>query len=99
MSEPQAVQVFNHTAAGVLEIAWSDGMTGIFAHRLLRESCRCAYCLASARRGQPIVASDGTRILDIEPWGGNTLRLVFNDGHGRGIFPFDYLRTLLIPGA
>lgn len=99
MREPGAVQISNHMASGMLEIAWTDGMTNIFSHRLLRESCRCAHCLAAARGGNPVVAGDGTRILGIEPWGGNTVRLVFNDGHGRGIFPFDYLRALAASGA
>jgi DUF971 family protein len=95
----RAIGVFNHAATGMLEIAWSDGTTGILAHGMLRESCRCAHCLALARKGSPVVAGDGMRILSIEPWGGNTLRLVFSDGHGRGIFPFDYLRELAVSGA
>jgi DUF971 family protein len=99
MSEPPHVlEVCNHHATGMLEIAWSDGVTGILAHRVLRESCRCAHCTADMRRGQPVRASDGTRIVSIEALGGSMLQLVFNDGHQRGIYPLAYLRALAAPG-
>ncbi|OGA46839.1 MAG: hypothetical protein A3G25_03530 [Betaproteobacteria bacterium RIFCSPLOWO2_12_FULL_63_13] len=96
-SAVQPLEICNHGAAGMLEIAWSDGMTGIMAHRLLREACRCAYCTAAARGGVPVLAKTGIRITAVEPYGNNTLRLGFNDGHQRGLYPFDYLRSLAAP--
>lgn len=93
----QPLEVSNHGAAGVLEIAWSDGLTGRMAHRLLREACRCAHCTAGARGGVPVHAETGIRITAVEPYGNNTLRLSFDDGHQRGLYPFDYLRSLAAP--
>ena len=95
--EIQPIGVCNHAATGMLEIDWSDGMTGIMTHRLLREACRCAHCTAAARGGEPVQAETGIRITDVEPWGNNTLRLSFDDGHQRGLYPFDYLRSLVAP--
>jgi len=91
---PRAIEVRNHGATGMLEIEWSDGLTGILAHRFLRECCRCAECTAGMRSGMPVRACDGTRILGIELLGADMLQLVFNDGHQRGIYPLAYLRSL-----
>ncbi len=94
--EMQLLEVFNHHATGMLEIAWSDGITGRMAHRLLREACRCAHCTSVFRCGTPVLAGNSIRITLIEPYGSNALRLGFDDGHGRGLYPFDYLRSLAL---
>jgi DUF971 family protein len=98
MTSPvQALEVCNHGIDGVLEITWSDGITGRMAHRLLREACRCAHCTAATRGGSSVQAEAAIRITAVEPWGNNTLRLSFDDGHQRGLYPFDYLRSLAVP--
>lgn len=93
------LEISNHGAAGVLEIAWTDGMTGRLSHRLLREACRCAQCTAAARLGSAACVAGGIRITTIEPYGNNTLRLGFDDGHQRGLYPFDYLRSLAVQAS
>lgn len=90
------IEISNHGADGVLEIAWSDGRIGRMAHRLLREACRCAFCTAAARGGTPVCAETAIRITVVEPYGNNTLRLGFDDGHQRGLYPFDYLLSLAV---
>lgn len=95
----QPLEVCNHGAEGVLEIAWSDGMTGRTPHRLLREACRCAHCTVVARSGVPMRVESGIRITAVEPYGSNTLRLSFDDGHQRGLYPFDFLRSLAAPAS
>lgn len=93
----QPLEVCNHQTEGMLEIAWSDGMTGRTAHRLLREACRCAHCTAVARSGMPVRAETAIRITAVEAYGNNTLRLIFDDGHQRGLYPFEFLRSLAAP--
>lgn len=93
----QPLEVKNNGNDGTLKIAWSDGVTGVMTHRLLRESCRCAHCSADLRRGIPVTAVSSIRITVVEPYGANTLRLGFDDGHQRGLYPFDYLRSLAAP--
>src|SRR5690242_16630150 len=95
----QLLEVCNHQPEGVLETAWSDGVTGRTAHRLLREACRCAHCTAVTRGGVPVRAETGIRITAIEAYGNNTLRLSFDDGHQRGLYPFDFLRSLAVPAS
>lgn len=93
----QPLEVCNHGADGVLEIAWSDGMTGRLSHRRLREACRCAHCTAVVRGGVAVRAETAIRITRVEPYGNTTLRLSFDDGHQRGLYPFAYLRLLATP--
>jgi len=90
-----AREVTNHAASAVLEIGWDDGSRSLLAHPLLRASCRCAQCVARRRSGE--AAADPAapvRLEHIEPVGQQGLNLVFSDGHGRGIFPWAYLREL-----
>jgi DUF971 family protein len=88
--------VRNHREDRWLEVSWSDGVTAVLPHRLLREACRCAHCLASARSGEGIRAASGIRLDAVDPYGTNTLRLSFDDGHARGLYPFEYLRELAV---
>lgn len=92
----RVLEVCNRGNDGVLEITWSDGSTDRMAHRLLREACRCAHCTAAARRGSSVLADGSIRITAVEPYGNNSLRLSFDDGHQRGLYPFDYLRSIAV---
>jgi DUF971 family protein len=88
-------EIVNHAVSGVLELVWQDRTRARLPHRLLRFACRCAACeqqsRTTGRRGE--VPPD-IRIDDIRPVGDKGLNLVFTDGHGRGIFPWAYLRQI-----
>jgi DUF971 family protein len=88
------LELRNHTEGCWLEIEWSDAVIAVIPHRLLREACRCAACVAAERAGQAVTAQAGVRVDSIEAYGPNALRLIFSDGHDRGLFPFEYLRAL-----
>lgn len=92
--ELRPLEIRNHRDGRWLEIAWSDGVTAVMPHRLLREACRCAHCLAAKKAGQMIRAEAGICLDVVEPYGPNALRLSFDDGHSRGLYPFAYLREL-----
>ncbi len=96
--QPRPLELRNHAEGRWLEIAWSDAVTAVIPHRLLREACRCAACLAAARSGAAVRADASVRIESIEAFGPNALRFFFSDGHDRGLFPFDYLRELPVRG-
>lgn len=93
-ADVRPLEIRNHRDDRWLEIAWSDGVTAIMPHRLLREACRCAHCLAAVRAGQSVLAQAGILLDGVEPYGPNALRLSFDDGHSRGLYPFGYLREL-----
>ena len=89
------LSIVDHQASGVLELAWQDGSVGRLPHGLLRSLCRCAGCEQQFRMQgrRPDVPPD-VRLTDIQPIGDKALNLHFTDGHGRGIYPWAYLREI-----
>jgi DUF971 family protein len=93
MGWPEAIT--DHQASGLLELRWSDGAVHRLPHWLLRARCRCGGCENLLRRtGLHPNAPFSIRLAAIEPVGDKGLNLRFDDGHGRGIYPWDYLREL-----
>ena len=87
--------IVDHRASGVLELVWQDLTRARLAHSLLRSLCRCAGCEQQFRlTGHRAEVSPDIRLEDIRPIGDKALHLVFTDGHGRGIYPWAYLREL-----
>lgn len=83
-------------ASGILEIVWDDDIQSALPFALLRAHCRCTECRSAAIRSgrASIPVSGDVAVTDIRPVGNYALQLVFDDGHDRGIFPFQYLREL-----
>lgn len=93
MAWPESI--VDHQASGVLELRWADGAVHRLPHWLLRARCRCAACESLVRRtGLHPNAPFSLRLAAVEPIGDKGLNLRFDDGHGRGIYPWDYLREL-----
>ncbi|KQW54262.1 DUF971 domain-containing protein [Variovorax sp. Root411] len=89
------IDIVDHQASGVLELCWRDGSTSRLAHGLLRARCRCAACEQAFRaHGSHPEPEASIRLAAIHPVADKGLNLVFSDGHGRGIFPWAYLRGL-----
>ncbi|CAN7610803.1 DUF971 domain-containing protein [Massilia sp. LjRoot122] len=86
---PEAIE--NHALEGVLALRWPDGSVLRWTHGELRAACPCAECRARRRAGLAVGAAAGLRIAAIEAVGAYALNLAFDDGHGRGIFPFSML--------
>lgn len=85
----------DHRASGLLEITWDDARTSRLPHAWLRQHCRCAACEQLARTQAPRApVAAALRLAEIHPVGEHGLNLVFSDGHGRGIYPWPYLREL-----
>ena len=90
--------IVNHQASGVLELRWEDGSESRLPHGLLRARCRCAGCEQAFRtRGRHPEIEPAIRLDAINPIADKGLNFVFSDGHGRGIFPWAYLRELGFP--
>lgn len=98
---PWPESITDHAASGVLEIRWTDGEVSRLPHPLLRANCRCAACEQQRRRPDAAVRppDPAVRLHAIHPIGDRGLNLVFDDGHGRGIFPWPYLHELGARGA
>jgi DUF971 family protein len=70
-----------------LLVRWPDAESWLDS-ALLRRRCRCRDCRHTAP-SQP-----NARLSDLAPVGAYGVQLHFDDGHDRGIYPWDYLREL-----
>jgi DUF971 family protein len=91
--------IVNDRQGRMLDIVWDDGPAQQLPHALLRTQCKCTVCqsqrlLAEAAQLPPATPPSDVRIEDIRQIGVYGIQLVFSDGHERGIYPWDYLRTL-----
>ncbi len=90
MNAARPVVVRRCPERAVLRITWDDGAVSSLGYGALRGCCRCAHCRAGITRW----SGTSVGLLDVEPFGDYALRLFFDDGHDRGLYPFAYLREL-----
>lgn len=101
---PAKVRVLQ-TAGQGLEILWKDGHRSRWSFAWLRDACPCATCHeereAQGRSpGQPRprpatllpLYQEPPRPLESKPVGNYAIAFQWNDGHGSGIYSWDYLR-------
>jgi ATP-binding protein involved in chromosome partitioning len=79
-------------------IQWDEaGHSGRFPARDLRLACLCAGCREEMTR-RPILDPESVpadvRVLALALVGGYAVHFDFSDGHGTGIYPWDYLLSL-----
>lgn len=80
-------------------INWSDGSTGEYSFAGLRAVCPCAVCRGGHENmGKPAdkhllrLAKDEDLTLEsVEAVGSYAIRFDWSDGHGTGIYTWDYL--------
>src|SRR5208282_3323174 len=84
-----------------LAIKWDDGSENFIALEKLRRACPCAGCMGERDvMGQLHKGPDrplsprSFQLARLEPVGGYAVQPFWADGHGSGIFSFDYLRRL-----
>lgn len=78
-----------------LRLTWSDGHQAEFGYRYLRGWCPCAACQGHtglAIRYRP--PSGPVHAERIEPVGNYAISILWSDGHGTGIYRYDFLRRL-----
>jgi DUF971 family protein len=88
------VRIVDHRASGALELAWDDGVAARLPYDYLRKHCRCAECEGARRAGGGGAVAAGCVVEAIETVAAGGLRLTFDDGHARGIYPWPYLHSL-----
>ncbi|HEX3985706.1 MAG TPA: DUF971 domain-containing protein [Acidobacteriaceae bacterium] len=101
---PARVRVQQTSGEG-LEILWKDGHRSHWSFAWLRNACPCATCHEEreARGREPGEAKpkpatllpmyqEPTRPVSSAPVGNYGISFQWNDGHGSGIYSWDYLR-------
>ena len=84
-----------------LAIKWDDGTETFLRLESLRRHCPCAGCKGEVdvmgnlykNPDRPLSAA-AFRLKKIELVGGYAIQPVWEDGHGSGIFSFDYLKRI-----
>ena len=99
MSDPRTTprEVGPDAAGTRLRIVWGDGAETLHEPRALRLRCPCAACvdeMTGERMLTPAMVPLDVHPLAIHYVGRYALRFDWSDGHGTGIYPFDYLRRL-----
>lgn len=87
------VEIVLDPAAHVLTLRWPGGETHRIGYAQLRRTCPCAECRKIRLEGGIVDARADMTLDDVEAVGYG-VRLVFGDGHARGIYPWPYLAEL-----
>ncbi|WP_269504388.1 gamma-butyrobetaine hydroxylase-like domain-containing protein [Burkholderia sp. IMCC1007] len=80
-------------AARALTLRWPAGDTQRIDYAQLRSECPCAACRKIRFDGGSVRAQAGLTLDGVEA-AGYGIRLLFGDGHARGIYPWPYLAEL-----
>lgn len=94
-SAPVLTEVRRLPEEGRLRLTWSDGHSAEYAHDYLRGWCPCAGCQGHSFmkiRYQP--PASPVTIESIKPVGNYAISFAFSDGHGTGIYRYDFLREI-----
>lgn len=79
-----------------VQISYADGATVEFNLVELRLGCPCAECRSLRDRGEDVWPRPSSpiplRITDAKLHGAWSLNIIWNDGHGSGLYPFPALR-------
>lgn len=83
-----------------LAIAWNDGTETYVPLEILRRHCPCAGCngepdvLGVAEKPKVALTEASFRLRSHRITGGYAWQPAWEDGHGTGLYSFDYLRAL-----
>lgn len=96
MQAPADLQVIGTELA----IRWPDGRESFLSLEEMRKRCPCAACAGEPGLTRPMPAagielrSDSFRLKGMQTVGGYAIQPTWEDGHGTGIYSWDYLRSL-----
>ena len=77
----------------MLSVKWQDGAVSIISAAYLRSHSRAAQQVrVTVDRGNQPVGE--VTLTGAEAIGSYAVRLIFSDGHDRGIYPWTYLREI-----
>jgi DUF971 family protein len=78
-----------------LRLTWSDGHSAEYPFDDLRGWCPCAGCQGHSNLEiQYHPPAHPVTITSIQPVGNYAISIAFSDGHGTGIYRYDFLRRL-----
>ncbi len=84
-------------AEQVLELGWEEAVVERLPYKHLRANCPCASCRdewTGERILDPATIRADLKLEEMEAVGNYAVRLVWNDGHGSGLFTWENLKGL-----
>ena len=96
MQKPADLQVIGSELA----IRWPDGNESFLSLELLRKRCPCAACCGEPGLTKPLpgvesnLCRESFRLKAMQMVGGYAIQPTWEDGHGTGIYSWDYLRKI-----
>ena len=78
-----------------LLLSWADGQHKNFSTEQLRANCPSGLCRASRLRQKEIQYPENVAISAIYSQGYG-IQICFDDGHDKGIFPWAFLKELMV---
>ncbi len=78
-----------------LRLTWSDGHSAEYDYDYLRGFCPCAGCQGhSGLKIRFLPPAQPVAPATIKPVGNYAISILWSDGHGTGIYRFDFLRRI-----
>jgi len=83
-----------------LAIRWPDGKESYLSLEELRKRCPCAACCGEPGLTRNLLGAGGKltgesfRLKGMQTVGGYAIQPTWEDGHGTGIFSWEYLRKI-----
>lgn len=77
----------------LLSVTWDDGAVSLIPASVLRARSRAAQQVRADVEGKDR-SFETVTVTNAEAIGSYAIRLVFSDGHDRGIYPWSYLREI-----
>jgi DUF971 family protein len=77
-----------------LRLTWNDGHAAEYPYDYLRGWCPCAGCQGHTGRIRYQPPANPVDIGAIKPVGNYAISLAFSDGHGTGIYRYEFLREI-----
>ena len=96
MEAPEDLQVIG----GELAIRWPGGQERYLSLEMVRRQCPCAACGGEPGLTRPIpgvemkLSQESFRLKGMQRVGGYAIQPTWEDGHGTGIYSWDYLRKI-----
>ena len=90
----QLLEVRRQPAERRLRLTWTDGHVAELDYDLVRGWCPCALCQGHGTTIGFHPPASPVEITSIQQVGNYAISIAWSDGHGTGIYRFDYLREL-----
>lgn len=99
ISKPQISKIEPNDVVGAFKLTWSDSHSSLVKYWDLRSLCPCAQCvdeMTGQRTLDTAKIPKDIKPSKVQPVGHYAIQIAWSDGHGSGIYSYDYLRKIFV---